>query len=135
MSKENSVEQEQINDLLTLYKSGMYDELLINIDQTLLNYPRKFNMLTMKAIALRALDRFDESLTAFNRVFEINPEYGFGYALKGEILRGMGRFDEALTAINRAIEIDPEDGWADGLKGDILRGMGRFDEALTAINR
>ena len=72
-----------------------------------------------KGLALDHLGRYEEAVTYFDKVLEINPD--FAYALNGKVngikwsllvkglaLIALGRSDEALTYFDNLLEISPK---------------------------
>ena len=59
----------------------------------------------------RLMGRYDEALTDFTHVLELDPQDQWAIASRGETYRLMGRFDEALADFNLAIELWPEAAW------------------------
>jgi tetratricopeptide (TPR) repeat protein len=88
--------------------------------------------------ALSNLEKYNESLQAFDRAIEPNSEKApYAWTGKGDALLASGRYDEAIIAYDRALKLYPE--FADaGIaqaqkgKGDSLTKLGRRDEALGA---
>ena len=88
--------------------------------------------------ALASLEKYNESLQAFDKSIELN-EYNAPYAwtCKGDALQSSGRYDEAVKAFDRALELYPmhaDAGIARAQKGrgDSLNRLGKHDEALEA---
>ncbi|MCP3989717.1 MAG: tetratricopeptide repeat protein, partial [Actinomycetia bacterium] len=79
--------------------------------------------------------RYDEAITAYDRVIELDPDNTLAHNNRGDTLRNLGRYDEAITALDRAIELDPDNTLAHYNRGVALRNLGRYDEAITALDR
>lgn len=61
-----------------------------------------------RADTYRLMGRYEEALTDFTHVLELDPQDQWAIASGGEIYRLLGRFDEALADFNQAIELWPE---------------------------
>lgn len=97
------------------------------------------------AIALRGMERFEESVTAFTDAAALHRQIGDvrgeGRTLNnlGNTLLPLRRFEEAITAFTDAADIDRKAGErrGEGLAlnnlGIALRDVQRFEEALTAL--
>jgi tetratricopeptide (TPR) repeat protein len=64
------------------------------------------------------MGRYDEALTDFNQIIELNPKDQWAIASRGETYRLMGRYDEALTDFNQAIALWPETDWIVAERGE-----------------
>jgi tetratricopeptide (TPR) repeat protein len=88
-----------------------------------------------------ARERYEEAITACDRVIELDPDFTGQEArlLKAGILSELGRYNESLVAYDEAISSVPADlvlltatFMAD--KSSVLIKMGEYEEALTTIN-
>jgi len=57
------------------------------------------------------MGRYDEALANFNRAIELQPNYAWAIASRGETYRLMEHYDEALADFNRAVELEPDEDW------------------------
>ena len=64
-------------------------------------------LINNKAQILMNMKRFDEALTEFNRVIEIDPNYPEYHFDRGNLYSKMGRLEEAIANYTHAIEISP----------------------------
>ena len=88
--------------------------------------------------ALASLEKYNESLQAFDKAIELNSEKApYAWTGKGDALMASGRYDEAIISYDQALKLYPE--FADaGIahaqkgKGDSLTKLGKRDEALAA---
>jgi tetratricopeptide (TPR) repeat protein len=88
-----------------------------------------------------ARERYEEAITACDRVIELDPDFPGQEArlLKAGILSELGRYNESLVAYDEAISSVPADlvlltaiFMAD--KSSVLIKMSEYEEALTTIN-
>jgi tetratricopeptide (TPR) repeat protein len=94
--------------------------------------------LRLRGRALYSLDflaRHEEVLANLTRAIDLDPEYAWALASRGETYQAMGRQDEAAADLTRAIDLDPEYAWALTSRGETYRLMGRHDEALADLTR
>jgi TolB-like protein/Tfp pilus assembly protein PilF len=72
---------------------------------------------------------------AWNRVFEINPDYTTALSSYSHFLMVMGRQDEAMAKIERAQELDPFDIKTLSFHSMILLFARRYDEAIAMARK
>jgi tetratricopeptide (TPR) repeat protein len=77
------------------------------------------------------MGRYDKALADFDRAIELDPDYSWIIARRGETCRQMGRYEEALADFDCVIELDPDYAWAIAGRGETHRQMGRCQEALA----
>ena len=78
---------------------------------------------------------FNESMKAFERALEMDPESYDCLKLKGDALAGLERYDEALSAYNSAIDANESYAEAWFGKGKVFEILARNDEAIAAYDR
>lgn len=85
--------------------------------------------------SLHKLDRYGESLTAFDAALEIDPKNDAVWYHKGHTLLDQGRYADALAAFKEAISIDSTkaSSWC-GI-GQTLMELGQYQVALDAYNK
>jgi tetratricopeptide (TPR) repeat protein len=76
----------------------------------------------------------EESVEAFNKAIEVDPQNGEAWRYKALILRDQGEYDEAIVAFGRAIELDPLNTEVKVEKAGTLIVMGRQAEALAIFD-
>lgn len=73
--------------------------------------------------------RYEEALSAYTNVTEIDPSLMEAWYLKAYTLTKLNRSVEALAAVDRALALDSTDRDSNNLKADILDSLGRRSEA------
>jgi tetratricopeptide (TPR) repeat protein len=76
----------------------------------------------------------EESVEAFDKAIEIDPQNAEAWRYRALILRDQGEYDEAIAAFDRAIDLDPQDSRAKVAKAGLLVIMGRQAEALAIFD-
>jgi tetratricopeptide (TPR) repeat protein len=76
----------------------------------------------------------EESVEAFNKAIDLDPQNADVWRYKALILRDQGEYDEAIAAFDRAIEFDPQNTEAKVEKAGTLMVMGRQGEALAIFD-
>ncbi len=76
--------------------------------------------------------RYNEAITAFDRLILLAPTYAGAYFNKGNALYALRRYEEAVTVYDQAIQLSPSVADAYSAKGRALEALGRVDEAQKA---
>lgn len=80
------------------------------------------------------IGRYDEAITCFDKLLQINPNDAVIWHNKGNTLHKLGRYDEAITCCNKTLEINPENAEAWKIKGTSLGLTKRSDEATICFD-
>jgi tetratricopeptide (TPR) repeat protein len=88
-----------------------------------------------RASALASRGQTDDALTDFNRAIELDRNYTWAIAARGQTYLELNRYDDALADFNRAIKLDRNYTWALGGRGQTYRRLKRYDDALADFNR
>lgn len=86
-------------------------------------------------IAGLVLGRFNDALTAFNRVAQINPGFEKSLYYKARALHRLGRGREAIDDLVKFLEYRPRDPHANYFLGLILLEEGRTGQAINFFKR
>ena len=78
---------------------------------------------------------YEEALSYFDQVLEIEPSHTSTLINKGNALKNLDRNEEALSTIDKALEIEPSNIVALINKGGILIKLDRNEEALSTIDK
>jgi len=90
----------------------------------------------LRQIALLAkLSRYDEMLSAIDKIIELDPKNITGWAVRAIALNILNRYDEALAATDKMIELDPKNirGW--NQRADTLHSLEHYEEMLAATDK
>ena len=87
-----------------------------------------------KALALKNLGRYEESLEYCERVLASNPQQIDALLLKGSTFGEMGRCEESLEMCEQILNFDPMNVKALINKGVCLAKLGRFTESMECHN-
>ena len=80
------------------------------------------------------MGRYDEALADFGRAVELDPNYRWAIAHRGETYRLMGQYDEALADLNQAIELDPDSDWSLYQRALTYQALGQPDKVEDDAN-
>lgn len=98
------------------------EEAVSNYEAYLLQYPDDRDIWYNLGNALRWVERREESVAAYQRSVEIDPNYAWGHINLGVAQDYLGRHVEAAEAFDRAFESDPDQ--ATNWRGDVNRIAG-----------
>lgn len=125
---------------LTCYEEALkaYEQALANFNQT---PPSLYSESILVSIwsgigqTQHKLDRYGESLSAFNTALEIDPKNDSVWYHKGHTLLDQSQYSDAITAFKEAISINSANASSWCGMGQALMGQGQFEDALAAYNR
>lgn len=86
------------------------------------------------ALALKAMQRFDEALAACDKAISRNANLADAYLSRGIALNALGRFDDAVAALKNAVHIAPNFSKAYFQLGLVFRSLGKLNEASEAFD-
>ncbi len=106
-----------------------------HIDKALALVPEETEALTLQAMALNGLSRFDEALVAADHTLRLDEAQSRAHDARGVALAGKEQVDAALAAFGRATALDSGnlDAWEH--KGMVLHEIGGFEEALLCFGK
>src|SRR5512136_1353274 len=78
-----------------------------------------------KGNALFNQSNYNESIQAYDKAIELNPQFALYWNGKGNSLNAQNKRDEAIQAYDKAIEIDPQYAMPWTNKGKTLHDQGK----------
>ncbi|MDC0638510.1 tetratricopeptide repeat protein [Nitrosopumilus sp.] len=88
----------------------------------------------MLGMCLRNIQKYDESLTYFDKALSVEPENDMFLNFKGFSLRDLERWDEYLDIQTKLLKINPSDDHALCSKGMALGELSKYDEAIFCLD-
>jgi tetratricopeptide (TPR) repeat protein len=79
--------------------------------------------------------KYEEALTCFDKVLEIQPDDYKAWTNRGLALDKLERYEESLISYDRALEYKLDCYLAWGSRGIVLRKLGRSEEVITSYER
>ncbi len=88
-----------------------------------------------KGASLRALGRYEEAISCYERALELDPRYANAWNNKGFSLYALGRYEEAISCYERSLELDPRNAEAWFNKALVEEEIGRRREAAHSYRK
>jgi len=130
--------KKKYKDLVNLYNRGLYNEIIIQIDN--LENKKIFSpeLKNFKGLAYLALEDFKKATLVFKEATDQDDKFFKAFNNYGISLFYDAKYDEAIEKFNKAIEINPEYAETYNNKGNLFDHIGKIDGAIkcfkTAIN-
>ena len=130
--------EKKYKDLVSLYNGGLYNEIIIQIDN--LENKKIFSpeLKNFKGLAYLALEDFKKATLVFKEATDQDDKFFKAFNNYGISLFYDAKYDEAIEKFNKAIEINPEYAETYNNKGNLFDHIGKIDGAIkcfkTAIN-
>jgi tetratricopeptide (TPR) repeat protein len=123
------------NYALVLARAGKYAESEKETDIELSSKGQRAES-SLELWRLKARDayyqkKWQDTIDAYGKVLELQPDWAEAYGAIGEGLFSLNRSQESLAALERAVTLDPENGYAHELLGKLYQDAGRQDEAIA----
>jgi tetratricopeptide (TPR) repeat protein len=121
---------------VTLLKLNRPQETLEACDEAMGYGFEENEILLSRALALEALQRWEEATEQFEAIITANPSFGPAHFHYANSLARLGRNEEALVGYDRAIELESSEPQPKLLlaKATLLRSMGRLKEAIETYH-
>jgi tetratricopeptide (TPR) repeat protein len=84
---------------------------------------------------LKVTSQLEESLTAFRRLAQLDPDNFLNWFALAQVLSELDRWEEALENVDRAIKINAEVPQAHHLRGQVLLWLKKNEEAIASFDR
>jgi tetratricopeptide (TPR) repeat protein len=125
-----------------LYKEGRYDKAIECYDRALKGIKSKndspnilADILANKGTALIKLEKYDESITEFDKALDVSPTHDKALENKGAALFRLGNHDEAMKHFDKALGINRNYPPALYGRGLVLYNQGRYKEAIEYFEK
>jgi tetratricopeptide (TPR) repeat protein len=86
-----------------------------------------------KAVALGALERWEEALSAYDAAIRIDPRHARAWNNRGNVLQKLERWEEALASYDRTLALTPRRAEALHNRGLVLLALARPRDALATF--
>ena len=125
--------KKKYKDLVNLYNRGLYNEIIIQIDN--LENKKNFSpeLKNFKGLAYLALEDFKKATFFFKEATDQDDKFFKAFNNYGISLFYDAKYDEAIEKFNKAIEINPEYAETYNNKGNLFDHIGKIDEAIKCF--
>lgn len=123
--------QDQIDTLITLYRSGDMLKTEEACRGLLSTYPQSLIVINSLGAALKGQRRLQEALEQFDAAIAVDPGYADAYNNRGVTLQELGRLEEAIASFEKAIGLRPDYAEAHSNQGLAMQELGRLDDAIA----
>lgn len=111
------------------------DEAIAQLEQVLALDPLSGEAHNQLSVALKLLDRYDESSEANRRILEISPNSPVGYYREAELEYSRGNWANAIVMAMKALRMDPDDPEIAMMIGDYYVAMEMLGDARRWYDR
>ena len=125
-------------DLVNLYNKGLYNEIIIKINN--LENKKKFSskLKNFKGLAYLALEEYKRATIFFKEATDQDDNFFKAFNNYGISLFYEAKYDEAIEKFNKAIKINPDYAETYNNKGNLFDHIGKIGDAIecfkTALN-
>ena len=135
MSENIVLKKDKINELITLFKRGLFEEVLlkaIEFNKKFNNVPFVFNLMGMTQIKL---NKFEDSILNFKNAINLDKTYVEAYNNLSTSLINLGEFNKAIKELNKAIELKNDYSNAYNNLASAFSDLGDYKNALDTFNK
>jgi tetratricopeptide (TPR) repeat protein len=96
---------------------------------------RKCDLLFKLGLLFAAEQDYEDSLTSWEKVLDLKPDFYAAWHNRGNALSDLGRKEEAIRSYDQAVEIKPDYHAAWYARGNALSDLGRKEEAVQNYDK
>jgi tetratricopeptide (TPR) repeat protein len=111
------------------------DSLTIIDDLTQKKITREVAIHYFKGATHVLKEQWDEGITQYDKVLEVNPRYAIAYRTRGFARCCKGKYDQAISDFTKAVELNPRYADAYFLRGVAYCSKGKYDQAISDFSK
>ena len=134
-SSTSEPQQEQVQELLSLYNQGQFKEVLSKIKPLISVFSKAITLFNLQGAANAALQNYEKAIDSYKQAIKIKPDYAEAYNNMGNALNDKGELDAAIDSYKQALKIKPDFAEAYYNMGNSLRDNGDLDTAIDSYNK
>ena len=132
---ETQPDQQTIDGVLNLFKSGKLDKAKIKIENYIKKFPKSFVLFNILGAVCAAQDELEVAINHHKKSVEINPDYAEGYNNLGIAFQKLGLFEEAVKNYKKTLKLKPDFSLTYNNLGVVLKSLNKLDEALLTSKK
>ena len=135
MDKKNETQPDQqtIEEILNLYKSGKLNKAKKKIENCIKKFQKSFVLFNILGGVYASQDELEVAINHHKKSIEINPDYAEGYNNLGIAFQKLGLFEEAVKNFKKTLKLKPNFSLAYNNLGVALKSLNKLDEALVTL--
>ena len=127
--------QEQVENLLSLYNKGQFEELLAKVKPLISLFPKTIELYNLQGASNALIERNGAAIESYDQAIKINPKYADAHLNKGSVLQKNGEFDAAMESFNKALSINPYHSIAHFNMGNALNEKSELDASVESYEK
>ena len=127
--------QEQVQELLSLYNQGEFEEVLSKVRPLISVFSKAITLFNLQGAANAALQKYDLAIDSYKQVLKIKPDNAGAYYNTGVMQHENGEIDAAIESYQRATKIKHDYAAAYLNMGDALHEKQDLDAAICSYKQ
>jgi predicted O-linked N-acetylglucosamine transferase (SPINDLY family) len=132
---ETQPDQQTIDEVLNLFKSGKLNKAKIKIENYIKKFPKSFVLFNILGAVYAGQDELEVAINHHKKSVEINPDYAEGYNNLGIAFQKLSLFEEAVKNYKKTLKLKPDFSLAYNNLGVVLKSLNKLDEALLTSKK
>jgi len=128
-------DQQTIDEVLNLFKSGKLNKAKIEIENYIKKFPKSFVLFNILGAVCAGQGELEVAINHHKKSVEINPDYAEGYNNLGIAFQKLGLFEEAVKNYKKTLKLKPDFSLAYNNLGVVLKSLNKLDEALVTSKK
>jgi tetratricopeptide (TPR) repeat protein len=124
--------KQAVDRLVALYGKGNFSATVEAAQKLTSEYPEAFEVWNILGACYAQMGHSDGSITAFEQVIQLNPNFPDAHNNIGNVFKELGRLDDAIAAYKNALRLKPDYAAAYSNMSAALEDQGKVGEAIKA---
>ena len=127
--------KEQIQELISLYKQGRFEETSSLAQQLSELFPSAFMVFSIMGASNASLGRLDQAEDNYRQTLALKPDYADAHNNLANVLQQKGDLNSAIISYQKAIDLKPGYSEAHANLGKALKALGETEKAVSSYQR
>ncbi len=132
---ETQPDQQTIDEVLNLFKSGELNKAKIKIENYIKKFPKSFVLFNILGAVCAGQDELEVAINHHKKSVEINPDYAEGYNNLVIAFQKLGLFEAAVKNYKKTLKLKPDFSLAYNNLGVVLKSLNKLNEALLTSKK